>query len=215
MEIVASYSIITNPFEFENDPLFEGHSDYTDWNLVKCPACSGILFQKILWCNYFDPDEWKYEILYPFVAKPLEGLPDKVNKAYKEALNIRNIDCNAFAVLLGRVLDIICIDQKAEGKSLYERLKNLSEEGKIPERLMKLAHGLRDLRNIGAHADLGGLTQGEIPILEDICRAILEYVYIAPKLLEQVEMRINKLKNKTRDNNDQARQRKNIRPTSS
>jgi hypothetical protein len=40
------------------------------------------------------------------------------------------------------------------------------------------------LRNIGAHEPLEGLSSDEIPILDDLSRAILEYIYIAPSLAE-------------------------------
>jgi hypothetical protein len=57
-----------------------------------------------------------------------------------------------------------------------------------------MAHGLRQLRNVGAHADLGELNESEIPVLDALSRAILEYVYRAPRLLEEVNERLKKLK---------------------
>jgi len=55
---------------------------------------------------------------------------------------------------------------------------------------------VQKLRNIGAHADLGNLTKDEIPILSDLCKAILEYVYTAPALTDQVRRRLARLKRK-------------------
>jgi hypothetical protein len=43
---------------------------------------------------------------------------------------------------------------------------------------------LRKFRNVGAHPNLGELTLDEVPILDDFCRAILEYVYTAPHLAQ-------------------------------
>jgi hypothetical protein len=80
------------------------------------------------------------------------------------------------------------------GESLYNRLTSLAEKCEIPTRLTEMAQQLRQLRNIGAHADLGKLTPAEVPVLDDLCRAILEYVYTAPKLIEQVELRLKELK---------------------
>jgi hypothetical protein len=72
----------------------------------------------------------------------------------------------------------------------------LAQKGEIPNRLVEMAQKLRILRNIGAHASLGELTYAETPILEALCRAILEYVYTAPNLITKVEQRIKKLTNK-------------------
>jgi len=48
--------------------------------------------------------------------------------------------------------------------------------------------------NIGAHASLGELSPTEIPFLDDLCRAILEYVYSGPQLIEAVRIRLIEIK---------------------
>ena len=57
-----------------------------------------------------------------------------------------------------------------------------------------MAHGLRELRNIGAHALAGELTSAEIPVLDKLCEAVLEYVYYAPQLLAEVDKRLQSMK---------------------
>jgi hypothetical protein len=94
----------------------------------------------------------------------------------------------------GRVLELICLDREARGTTLNEKLQDLAKRGNIPGPLGEMAHQLRALRNVGAHATLGELTSQEVPILDDLCRAILEYVYTAPNLITQVKKRIEKYK---------------------
>lgn len=94
------------------------------------------------------------------------------------------------------MLDLVCIDKKAEGKTLHEKLKDIAGKGIMPDQLADMAHQLRQLRNIGAHANLGELTDEEIPILESLSRAVLEYVYSAPALIKNVESKIDALKSK-------------------
>jgi hypothetical protein len=94
------------------------------------------------------------------------------------------------------MLEVVCEDRKAKGKNLYEKLKFLADQGQIPSNLVDVAHGLRRLRNIGAHEPLEGLSSDEIPILDYLSRAILEYIYIAPSLAEQAETRLKRLKEK-------------------
>ncbi len=183
MEIVASFSKIQEEYDeslktsFDQGPI---------WELLLCPACSDVILQRTDYHELFI-EELQPEILYPMKLKPIIGLPKGVSRSYEAALKVRNIDTNAFAVLLGRVLDKVCLDRKARGKSLSEKLKYLAGQGEIPSRLAEMAHQLRQLRNIGAHADLGDLTENEVPILGALCNAILEYVYTAPALIDQVK----------------------------
>jgi hypothetical protein len=44
---------------------------------------------------------------------------------------------------------------------------------------------------------LGELTSAELPVLDDLTRAILEYVYSAPFLAREAEERLAKLKTKS------------------
>ena len=63
--------------------------------------------------------------------------------------------------------------------------------------MVHVAAGIRKLRNVGAHANLGEITEAELPVLDDLTRAILEYVYSAPLLATEAEERLASLKSKT------------------
>src|SRR4051812_18495984 len=97
-------------------------------------------------------------------------------------MRVRRVSPNAFAVLLGRVLDQICTDHKAEGNFLHNRIEHLASSGKLPGPLKEVAHGLKDLRNFGAHGNLGDLDPNDAPLLESLCRALLMYLYTVPAL---------------------------------
>lgn len=192
MKIVANYC--------ETDPLIDQDGtivDHTEdiYELVRCPACERVVLRNYCYGPWNDPEDTPtIEILYPKEPNIIRGLPEGVKKAYEAALRVRSVDPNAFAVLLGRVLDRICDDRRAVGQSLSDRLGDLAKRGEIPNRLSEMAKSLKDLRNVGAHADLGELTSKEIPFLDDLCRAILEYVYSGPELLERVQDHLKKLK---------------------
>jgi hypothetical protein len=147
--------------------------------------------------GYMDGSDIEYVVLYPVGEKALRGLPLKIEEGYAAARKVRNISANAYGVLLGRVLDSVCEDRQAIGDTLDQKLKSLADKGDIPEKLVKVAAGMRKLRNIGAHADLGELTEAELPVLDDLTRAILEYVYAAPLLATEAEERFTRLKRKT------------------
>lgn len=191
MEIVADYSQVKEHFHEEVTwPIDEGDI----YELLACPACEEVTLRKYYYAIYLDANEMVPVVLYPYEDKTPAALPPVVMTAYQAAGKVRSIDPNAYAVLLGRVLDVVCKDRKVTGNTLYERLEDLGRKGEIPQPLVEMAHGLRQLRNVGAHAELGELTSDEIPFLDGLCRAILEYVYSAPELVERAKTRLDEIK---------------------
>jgi len=91
------------------------------------------------------------------------------------------------------VIELVCEDRGAEGRTLQKRLADLASKGEIPPKLADVAHGLRQLRNVGAHATLGELTPSEAPILQELTLAILAYVYSAPLLAKKAVERYERL----------------------
>jgi hypothetical protein len=132
-------------------------------------------------------------VLYPVKRDAPSGVPAKISKAYNAANRVRAADANAYGVLLRRVLELVCLDRNAAGRDLNSKLADLAQKGEIPNKLVGVAKGLRQLGNVGAHATLGELTPEEIPVLDDLCRAILEYVYSAPSLAQCAEERLKRL----------------------
>jgi len=170
------------------------------YEILECPSCEKINLtfvyynQMIEWDESYPPSE--PELLYPVDYKLPTGLPGPIKKAYDAASKVRSIDANAYGVLIGRVLEMVCEDRKAKGKDLNAKIADLATKGEIPSNLVGVASGLRNLRNVGAHAVLGELTAQEIPILSSLVRAILEYVYSAPHLARIAQERFDKLKSK-------------------
>jgi hypothetical protein len=190
MEIVAEYYRSTKSICDDDDPyeipIYVPEEGFR-YNLLLCLSCKE--------AEYLD-EYITIKTLYPTTRSRLSGLPSKIQQAYEIAFKVRVIDVNAYAVIIGRILEMICEDRNATGKDLYSRLDDLANKGEIPTKLVGVAHSLRKLRNFGAHASLGELTRDEIPILDDLCRAILEYVYSAPFLVEQAERQLNIIKDK-------------------
>lgn len=198
MNIAVSYYLSTKPEpyyppdEYYNPEPEEGYN----YELLLCLACRKVTLREYFDHDYIDPEDIKIETLYPRQGVKSFYLPSSVQKAYEAALKARAIDANAYAILLGRMLEVVCENRKVKGENLYDKLKILAENGEIPNNLVGVAHGLRMLRNIGAHEPIEGLSSEEIPILDDLSEAILEYIYIAPNLVRQAEERSQRLKEK-------------------
>lgn len=177
------------------------HGYYGEAGLVycvlECPACKKVNIISYNWHDGMESeDDIEYEILFPQDINFPIGLPENILSTLKAAEKIKTIDVNAYAILLGRLLELVCIDRKAKGDTLALMLKDLADKNEIPEKLVKVAKGLRGFRNIGAHAGLGNLSENEIPIVKALCYAILEYIYSAPHLATIAETKLNLIKNR-------------------
>ncbi|MGH0032847.1 MAG: DUF4145 domain-containing protein [Myxococcota bacterium] len=191
MEVAATHSQVRE----YGDEEYLSHSAGPVYETLKCPACFGVT----LWTyHYHDafPEEIERTVLYPQPRTGIAGLPRSIDAAYKAAIRARSADPNAYGVLLGRVVERICADRGAKGKSLDYRLRDLAKRGEIPDRLVSVARRLRQLRNVGAHADRGELTSAELPLMDDLCRALLEYVYGAPLLVKKAEKSLERLRSR-------------------
>lgn len=192
----ANYSTIERVYD-EN--IGVSYNEGYIYEILECPSCIKIN----LMSRYYNEIEDREfppspEILYPSNDQIPIGLPISIEKAYEAALKVKQIDANAYGVLTGRLLEMICEDRNAKGKDLNSKLSDLSTKGEIPANLVGVANGLRNLRNVGAHAVLGELTPDEVPILNSLTKAILEYVYSAPHLANIAEEKLDKLKKKSK-----------------
>lgn len=167
------------------------------YQVLLCRVCDGVSLRRYYWhTGYAIEDEGycTFEPLYPPSPDIPSGLTENVAKAFRSALKLRGVDANAYGVLLGRVLELVCIDRSAKGKMLAAKLEDLAKRDEIPPKLVDVAKQLRRLRNVGAHPDLGELDETEAPILERLTRAILEYVYTAPELAQIAQDAVARIK---------------------
>jgi hypothetical protein len=190
MQIVTDYSQVRD---------HEAHGGSVVWSagnvyqILKCPACEGVTFQRGFFHDQF-PDEWEPVVLYPTEVNKVDGLSPEIERAYAAALAVKGIEAHAFAVLVRRLLEMICLDKGAQGKTLFEQLNSLAQTGVIPQQLIDIANRLRNFGNIGAHAGGLQLSENEVPVIDALCRAILEYVYGAPHLVRLAQETLDRVK---------------------
>jgi hypothetical protein len=106
MEIIGDYSTVHDYYDPDpgSDISWEAG---TIWELCKCPACELPILRSYDWhSGYMDGSDIEYRLLYPLSEGVPRGLPSKIDGGYRAALKVRNIDANAYGVLLGRVLEL-------------------------------------------------------------------------------------------------------------
>lgn len=194
MEIVGNVNDDHTDYDPEEGPTGSWGIHY---NVLRCPACEKINIVSYTWHDGIESDdEISYDFLYPQNSNYPIGLPEKILTAYKAAEKVKSIDVNAYAILMRRLLELVCLDREASSGTLAAMLKELADKSEIPQKLVKVATGLKDFGNIGAHAGSGELTEKEIPIVNALCSAILEYVYSAPYLATIAEKKLISIKSK-------------------
>jgi Domain of unknown function (DUF4145) len=167
-----------------------GYEETQTWVLYQCVSCDRPTLIEV-W--YFDgTDEWEETTLLPSAASDNSSLPEPVARAYEAALAVRHVEPNAFAVLIGRMLEVVCQHEGAAGKNLVERLAVLADSGRIPGPLAEMAQQLRQIRNLGAHAAYDEVREADVPVISEFAEAILEYLYRAPAKVAAVEDRLTK-----------------------
>ncbi len=152
MDIVASHYFSTQDLE-SDDCRAHSKQGWTH-QMLYCVACSKVTLTKSFSHEDMEPeDDHEFETLYPSSQEVGvdPSLPLPVLIAHNEALQARKISANAYAILLGRMLEVICENRNVQGKNLFEKLKTLAEKGELPSNLVGVAKGLRILRNIGVH----------------------------------------------------------------
>jgi hypothetical protein len=112
---------------------------------------------------------------------------------YSEALAVQEVSPSACAVMIGRTLEAVCREQNVQGRNLQEQLNNLLDPNQIGEKFSRMGHGLRRLRNLGAHFDPEQAPKPhDVPVMLDFVEAILEIVYDAPAKIAALESRFSK-----------------------
>lgn len=137
-----------------------------------------------------------YESLYPSKTPLPMGLPADILKMYEIAEQIKHLDAGIYAMTLRKVLELVCHDKKAEGRWLINKLQDLTIKGEIPRNLVMVVDKLKDYGNFGAHEATDTISPEEIPMIEALCKAVLEYMYTAPYLAALAEKKVNAINNK-------------------
>lgn len=162
--------------------------------LVRCKTCNEVSLY-INWELAEDPyDLEDAYCLYPRIEAIPSNVPDVIRQSYNEAKKVEKISPTAFVVLIGKSLECLCEDKKAKGNNLKNKLDDLAKEGVIPETLLKMAHGVRLLRNIGVHPSDYDMTEEEVSIIGDFFAAVIEYVYVAPEKIKNLEEKLKRYK---------------------
>jgi len=155
-----------------------------------CETCNEILLYYAFIDVVEDKDFHLADLIWPDPGVLHKAVPKAVAECYSEAVRIKNVAPNAFAVQIRRALEAICDDRGAKKGVLQRRLEGLASQGEIPTILAEMTDVLRLLGNIGAHVADQSVKPGHVQAIDGFFRAVVEYVYVAPSKLKEFRDRL-------------------------
>ena len=158
--------------------------------LLQCTTCKCVsLCGDFIWAG--DKPTEELPLLYPSFGELDEAVPQSIRALYREISPIRDRAPNAFANQIRLSLELLCRDKGAAGGSLYGKLEDLSNKGVFPGGLLpKMADIIRKVGNLGSQASGVRLDMWDTRLLDDIYRMVLDYAYVYPQKLADLERRI-------------------------
>jgi hypothetical protein len=157
-----------------------------------CDTCN----QLLLYENAGDqtvPEHFdKCELVFPRPSRVSIAVPREIAAIYEEAIRIKELAPNAFAVQIRRALEALASDKGIKKGTLQVQLNQLVKNGDIPPNLARASDLLRTLGNVGAHASSQSVHPLLAHTIDEFFRAVIEYVYVAPKRLADFEEQMDR-----------------------
>lgn len=178
------------------------HAEDFDYILYECPTCQGVSIYGDF-AAYPRADSMERKRIYPqgchllpddHKVASINCIPQRILKTYEEIWPLRHIAPNAFAGQVRRALEFICRDQSAQGRTLFDQLKDLVTRGTFPGYFSEVTDLMRQIGNLGAHAGDDEVDFWDAELLDDFFRSVVEYVYVVPSKIDRMKQRISKRK---------------------
>jgi hypothetical protein len=182
--------------------VHEGYGEVTiedHWLLSRCPNCDRPTLDRYTWVDpVFDSEEdVRLERIFPTLLTR-DALPTRVQNQFDSAHRVKAIDPSFYAVGIRRMLEAVCAEQGAKGRTLELQIQALVDAGKLPDVFAGMATQLRTLGNWGAHDADTEVQEDDVPLIEEFAETILDYLYWAPAKLASVETALKKRKDEGR-----------------
>lgn len=194
------HSIISSFNENGSEDCGRGYS--VDWccknQTIQCLGCETVSFRTVSTFSEdvdyehngkpFYPEDIKY---YPGRVEGVKSLdshllPHKVQQIYKETvLCLENEQFILAGIGIRAIVETICKDLEAEGRTLYEKINTLKERSIVTQEGSDTLHKLRVLGNDSAH-EVKAHNSRQLEVALQIIEHMLEGTYIIPSRVESV-----------------------------
>jgi len=155
---------------------------FVAYKLAFCVRCESVFLIRAirteLPAEYISPEE--HEVLYPRERDVLpEHVPPPIRRAFESALScFRAGAYEPCAIMCRKSLEALCRELGQSDGTLAQRLSQLSESGRIDQRLASWANELRLVGNDAAHNVDFEVSQEDATDGLDFVEAILQNIFV-------------------------------------
>ena len=156
------------------------------WYLLSCPVCHKVTLREEYTNECFRDYDTTIETLYPKTTIDYTGVPENIKTAFESALKVKNIDLAICSLALRRVLEAICKEKGANGKTLELMISDMINRGILPQMFDDACWIVRQLGNSAAHADSAKFTVYQVDQTIDFMQNIISYLYSLPVKMQKM-----------------------------
>lgn len=178
----------------DNTNLYAGVvSNYS--GVLICEHCNAEILVKLSGQNLIERPKLK-EGINVGKFKEFKSAPQEINNDFLEAQKCFNIGAHkATIVMCRRTLEQVAKNQKATGKTLFDKINSMYKSGMISKPLFDLATEIRYFGNYGAHPTddlLGEVTNVESETVMEITEHLIDHTYEVPEKIKQLKAKRKK-----------------------
>jgi len=152
--------------------------------VTECMLCHHLLVYDDNGAVLYDEAFAKADRVWPEPTELHRAVPADVRDIYAEAIRVKKLAPNAFAVQIRKALEAVCSHLGERKGTLHARLERLWEKGDIPPALAKVTNMIRDLGNAGAHGNKKSVHPIEVHAINEMFLSIVDYVWVIPFKIE-------------------------------
>lgn len=175
-EVAGAIAISFNPDLFVLDQVGEGQSPLPTEQVAVliCRHCNQGM---AVFENQNGAFHW-----WPTATTSLpEDVPEEIGSAFIESVTAFNACCfRSSAAMARRTLEAVCAQQGETSGSLYKRIENLANCGKLLPTYRDWAHEVREVGNDGVHDLIENVSQEDAEALIGFLRELLKFFYQMP-----------------------------------
>lgn len=188
--------------EFDNDGNCVGREleEQFQWYLLSCPVCHKVTLREEYTNECFRDYNTMIETLYPKSTIDYTGVPENIKTAFESALKVKNIDPAICSLALRRVLETICKEKGANGKTLELMISDMIDRGILPQMFDDACWIVRQLGNSAAHGDSAKFTVYQVDQTIDFMQNIINYLYSLPVKMQNIRSKIEAEKQQKGEN---------------
>ena len=183
--------------------------EHFDWILLSCPVCRKVTLLE----DHNDECTRDFytstETLYPESKIDYEGVPANIKSSFESALKVKNIDSAICSIALRAVLEAICKERGAKGKTLEAMIRDLIQKNLLPAMFDDACWIVRQLGNKAAHGDDVQFSSKQVDQTILFMQNIINYLYTLPIKMNKLRDEISEEQIRKREKLEKAQEKEN------